>query len=79
MTANFVVYLYYHKYLIESYSVLELKEEEKSKITWCKEYHNAACSIYELENLKVQNKIQDLKIYVNIKSLCMEFSEVESG
>lgn len=49
----FVGYLYYHKNLIESYSALELKEKEKSKITWCKEYHNAVCNLYELENLKV--------------------------
>lgn len=49
----FVGYLYYHKNLIESYSALKLKEKEKSKITWCKEYHNAVCGLYELENLKV--------------------------
>lgn len=49
----FVGYLYYHKNLIESYFALGLKEKEKSKIIWCKEYHNTVCSIYELDNLKI--------------------------
>lgn len=49
----FVGYLYYHKNLLESYSILELEDKEKSKIIWCKKYHNAICDLYELENLKV--------------------------
>lgn len=51
---KFVIYLFYHKKLIES--LLEesaLKEEIRQKIIWCKKYHNLICRMYQLENMKI--------------------------
>lgn len=49
----FVSYLYYHKNLIESLLKHKvLREKDRTKILWCKKYHNAICDMYQLENIK---------------------------
>lgn len=51
---KFVIYLFYHKKLIESLlKELTLKEEVRQKFIWCKKYHNLICMIYQLEDMKI--------------------------